>query len=116
MTITQIRNAGIATNTWTNRQNVCNSLLFSNEGYLYVSPKSTQFYFEESSELVFVRFLKSTLYTTPPTNDLEYYELVLSNGDSAKKYYVRPIDGGGLDNKIGRYHSVFDLNNLTAIL
>lgn len=116
MNITQIRNAGIATNTWTTLQNVCNSLLFSNEGYLHVSPKSVQFYFEESSELVFVRFTKTTLYTTAPSNDLEYFEINISNGNTMKKYYVRPVDGGGIDNKIGRYHSVFDLNHLTAII
>lgn len=114
MTIDQIKNAGIATNKWDTLQGVCNSFLFNNEGYLHISPKTIQFYFEESSELLFVRFTRSAISTSPMSG--ECVELNILVGDTLKKYYARPVEGGALDSSIGRYHSVYDLNQITAII
>ena len=115
MTVTQIKDAGIATNKWDTLQNVCNSFLFTNEGYLYVAPKTTQFYFEESSELVFVRYTKPTLSTSKYSNG-EFVELKILSAGQLKTYYARLVEGGAVDSTIGRYHAVFDINEITAIL
>lgn len=115
MTVTQIKNTGIAVNKWDTLQNVCNSLLFSNEGYLHVAPKTIQFYFEESSELVFIRHTKPTLSTTKYSSG-EYVELHIASGNQIKTYYARPIEGGAIDSTVGRYHAVFDINEITAII
>jgi len=56
MTIDQIKNYGISTNTWVDLSiAVPHGFLMSNEGYIFTSP-TTKLYFEESSELVFVRY------------------------------------------------------------
>lgn len=115
MIISQIKNAGIATNKWDTLQNVCNSFLFTNEGYIHVSPKTIQFYFEESSELVFIRYTKPTLSTSKYTSG-EYVELQILSAGQLKTYYARPSEGGAVDKTVGRYHAVFDVNEITAIV
>lgn len=115
MTLLQLKNAGIATNSWNTLQNTCNGFLFSNEGYIYVTPKTLQFYFEESSELLFLRFTKPSISSTKFLTG-EYVEIEIVNNGELKKYYARPADGGAKDSKIGIYHQVFDINEITAII
>lgn len=113
MTIDQIRSAGIAINKWDNLQNVCKSILFSNEGYMYIAPRTAQYYFEESSNLVFVRYIKAPL---SKTNFDGAVEVNLIEGNSVKRYYGKLQAGGAKDSGIGTYHNVFDIGAITAIL
>lgn len=87
MTVSQLKNLGIPTNIWCSLSENCSKILFSNEGCFYTQ-NTDQFYFEESSELVFVRNNR--------------------NGE--------PIRGGAIDKNIGIYHHVYDINELTAII
>ena len=80
MTISQISNAGIVLNNWTTLQNVCNSMLFSNEAYVYTSPRTAQYYFEENTGLLFVRNTRSTLYSTIQGSSEGFVEVTLLPG------------------------------------
>ena len=113
MTIDQIKAEGIATNKWDNLQNICRSLLFSNEGYMYVSPRSTQFYFEESSNLLFVRYIKTPL---SKINFDGAVEVNLQEGTHIRTYYGKVLAGGANDKTVGVYHHVYDIGEITAII
>lgn len=113
MTINQIKAEGIVTNKWDNLQNICRSFLFSNEGYEYVSPRSTQFYFEESSELLFVRYIKLPLSKVYFEDSVE---VNLQEGNTIRTYYGKLLPGGAVDKTVGKYHNVYDVTQITAIL
>lgn len=112
MTINQIKNAGILTNQWINLQNIASSILMSNDGHIFITPKTTQFYFEESSELLFVRLLRTPLSKTKYE---DMVEITVNEKESIKTYYARPHSGGMKDKNIGIYHYVYDINEITGL-
>ena len=83
MTTTQLSNYGIALNSWVDLSAMIkHGFLMSNEGYIFTSP-TTLFYFESSSNLVFVRYVG--------------------------------VSGGIDDSKIGNYHCVYSIKDITMI-
>ena len=106
MTVNQIINFGIKTNSWISSG--FNAILFNGDQKLYASPKAVQYYFDSENELLFARYTdslsipESKLFTTS-----EYYEY------NNNKYTF--LDGGINDKIIGRYHAVYDINSITSI-
>lgn len=113
MNISQLKALGIATNKWDNLQNLCKAILFDNDGYLYVTPRTKQFYFDEENELVFVREIRTPL----SKNEFEdSVKVTLVEGTNKKEYYGKLHAGGIVDNKVGKYHAVYDIGKINSII
>ena len=83
MTITQIKNFGIAIDKWDTLEGVCKSMLFSNEGYISPSQETVQFYIDSKNELIFIR------YTRGDISDISDGNKVLVNIKERKYYFSK---------------------------
>ena len=111
MTTAQLKAIGITTNSWLTLENKFCNIQLMNDGHSYPSPMNSQYYFDEKSELMFVRHTFDRVYKNKPSNPFVEVEL--------NKYgliYLRLIPGGitDSDEKIGLYHEVFDFKMITS--
>ena len=112
MTSTQFEDYGFQLNQWINMDNLCNGLLVSNEGHLYSEPKTMQIYLDSANELVWVRFTYGEPSLNEELKNNPEYVITKHNG---KDYYVKLEDMGLVDSTVGRYHNVYDMNQITMI-
>jgi len=112
MTFSQLSaKSGIQPKQWVTLEGICNMLLFSpNEGNLLVSPRSIQFYFDNTNDLVFVRRTDDKLYKNKINSDM--VEISLLN--HADPFYVMPYPGGIYDEEIGIYHEVYSILDISV--
>lgn len=110
MTVEQLKEVGIPFNKWITLENSCYHILFSNEASIYPSPLTVQYYFDSSDGLLFSRNTSDKKFSS--TLDNEPIEILYKEN----KKVVYPFKGGFIDSKIGRYHNVYDLDEITAIV
>ena len=112
MRLTQIRKAGIPVNKWADISDNVFQILFSNEGSLYPSKKTSQFYLDSSNDLLYVRYTDGMLLTDPCLEFADDYVKVEIDGTT---YYSKLVHGGYNDENIGTYHEVYDTDEITLL-
>ena len=112
MTPAQFKNYGLELDTWINLDETCQALLVSNEGHIFSTPKTMEIYLDSSCELVWVRYMTGKLSTDPKYADYPDYVPTEHKGIT---YYTELVSGGLTDKTVGRYHSVYDMNQITMI-
>lgn len=107
MTTSQIKSVGILTDQWITLEYLVNYIGFGSDSGVFVSPIYTQFYFDSSSEVMFVRKTKGLRKeSSNKTVDVEH---------DGKIYYLQLVEGGINDPKIGRYHDMVGFDDIVLI-
>lgn len=111
MITSQLNKIGVVTNSWTTLDKF-STIVLHIDSYLFPVPAESQYYFDTTNELVFVRYTFPTPYKTQVNEN--FVAVTLPNiGDC----YLQLIQGGVNDartNGIGRYHEVFSFESLTS--
>ena len=114
MTKAQLQSIDITYDQWINLSGVCMQLLLSNESRIYTTRGSYQFYFEDDSGLLFVRFIDRIVDREPTYID-DSHVIDYIDTDGMQKYGIL-VPGGIDDSSVGVYHLVIDINEIVATL
>lgn len=107
MTTSQIKSLGILMDQWITLEYLVNYIGFGSDSGIFVSPVYTQFYFESSSENLFIRKTKGARRErNNNTVDVEH---------DGEIYFLQLAEGGINDSKIGRYHDVVGFDEICLI-
>lgn len=108
MTATQIINSGVPIKQWTTLENVFRLINLDANENIYIIPQATQFYFDTDNDVLFVR--NTDGIARKLTGELKN-GYVKINHDGAD-YTVKLSDGGIEDETIGRFHTVYGLEQI----
>jgi len=107
MTIEQLTNFGIPTNTWSLL--TVKDFLFSNDPHAYPIGTTNLYYLDSTNNLLFIRYTDRHLYTTDESGE---NTTVTVNGI---QYYTKSDDNGINDSTVGKYHEVFNSLEITEV-
>ena len=85
------------------------NIQLANDAHLYPVPDNSQYYFDESSELLFVRY--TFPFLRKEKKDETYVPVELSSGSG----YLKLLQGGTSDKNIGVYHEVFAIESIISL-
>lgn len=113
MTITQLSAYNIPMNQWTTLKGIFDFISLDGNNNIFVDPLGTQFYFDSTDEVLFVRFttgkplLVSETPIAPPDSVAISY--------NSKNYYVSLVPGGVVDSTVGRYHELIGTDSIVGL-
>ena len=112
MTMNQIKTVGVPVNQWISLGSFCDIVSLQDDNNIFINNLEQQFYFEDSSDLMFIRYLMDAVKTTD-TSEQRNTVIVNKNGNT----YRAVIRAEGAEDKtIGRYHDVICCSNIAAFL
>lgn len=112
MTTSQLSSAlpGLTFNSWITLETFCKGIVVEPDYKLFINPKAVQFYFDDSNNLLFVRYtsvIEDNFFKRFTSKDAEIHIIA-----EDKDYSVSFSDGGIDDPIIGKYHIVFDIDKI----
>ena len=118
MTASQItyilKQKGYSANKWQTLEKYHRVGLLGDMTY-YMNPLSTQFYFDTSAELLYVRITNDTTKRRlSSANDTVYNNEVLITLDNNKNYAVKVMDKGYPITSIGTVHDIVCFDNIVG--
>ena len=103
---------GILTNSWITLEGAYARIgLYSNNA-IYISPRDTQFYFDEDNELIFVRHTHGAPEKIDQDHPLKKGYVIVPH--LGVDYQIKLYEGGIEDNTVGVYHDVYSLDNVVG--
>ena len=112
MTIEQISASGVPTNTWIGMGQFCDIISLQDDNCFFPRDDDQQFYFESSSNLMFIRYLENVVKTKDTTNKPNTV-IITYNGET---YRASIQPNGAEDKTVGRYHDVICISDIAAFL
>ena len=108
----QIEVAGVPLNQWVSLASFCEIVNLQDDNNIFPDNLCMQFYFEKSSELMFVRHLENAKITED-TSEKENTAIVYKNN---KPYRASIQPYSAEDAIIGKYHDVICCSNVSGFL
>ena len=105
MTKTQIESIGIITNQWTSLEGWLMIQLI-NDGRLYPKTVDSQYYFDTTRSLLYVRYTNGRVFDRKIQDD--FVEFTTGK-------WLQLMPGGIIDTKVGRFHEVFDFDGIITM-
>lgn len=102
---------GLPENSWATFAGYGRIGLYSNN-CIFIDPANMQFYIDTSNALLFVRHTSGRLEKLLSDKDLKdgYAKITIDGTD----YQTKIVDGGIIDSKIGKWHDVYAIDNITG--
>lgn len=120
MTVEQIESFGITTDSWETLRGVVRQINFSNGGSLWPNQMTDQYYFDTTSELLYVRYTKGR--PVKDTNEIPEKFLVQvpiyssSKSSESETLTLELMRTPYTDSVVGKYHEVYSFSDISAII